>query len=151
MIYTTEYNSPVGRIMIAAKDEALTGLWIENQKYYPASVKEEMKQCDDLAVLVQAKDWLDRYFAGEKPQIRELNLAPVGSEFRRAVWELLTEIPYGEVTTYGKIAGKVAKSLVGTNGSLTGYAGGIDKKIALLTHEGISMDRFFVPKKGTAL
>ena len=59
MIYTTEYNSPVGRIMIAAKDEALTGLWIENQKYYPASVKEEMKQCDDLAVLVQAKDWLD--------------------------------------------------------------------------------------------
>lgn len=102
MIYTTEYNSPVGRIMIAAKDEALTGLWIENQKYYPASVKEEMKQCDDLAVLVQAKDWLDRYFAGEKPQIRELNLAPVGSEFRRAVWEILTEIPYGEVTTYGK-------------------------------------------------
>lgn len=179
MIYTTEYNSPVGRIMIAAKDEALTGLWIENQKYYPASVKEEMKQCDDLAVLVQAKDWLDRYFAGEKPQIRELNLAPVGSEFRRAVWEILTEIPYGEVTTYGKIAGKVAKRLgldrmsaqavggavghnpisiiipchrvVGTNGSLTGYAGGIDKKIALLTHEGISMDRFFVPKKGTAL
>lgn len=179
MIYTTDYNSPVGRIMIAAKDEALTGLWIENQKYYLVSVKEEMEKCGDLAVLVQAKNWLDRYFAGEKPEIRELNLAPIGSEFRRGVWELLTEIPYGEVTTYGEIARKVANRLgldrmsaqavggavghnpisiiipchrvVGTNGSLTGYAGGIDKKIALLTHEGISMDRFFVPKKGTAL
>lgn len=179
MIYTTDYASPVGRILIAAKHEALIGLWIEDQKYFLGSIKEETKTCHELTVLVQAKTWLDRYFGGEKPETKELPLAPEGSEFRKKIWEILMEIPYGEVTTYGEIAEKVAARqgidrmsaqavggavghnpisiiipchrVVGSNGSLTGYAGGIDKKIALLTHEGVSMDKFFVPQKGTAL
>lgn len=179
MIYTTDYASPVGRILIAAKHEALIGLWIEDQKYFLGSIKEETKTCHELTVLVRAKTWLDRYFGGEKPETKELPLAPEGSEFRKRIWEILMEIPYGEVTTYGEIAGKVAARqgidrmsaqavggavghnpisiiipchrVVGSNGSLTGYAGGIDKKIALLTHEGVSMDKFFVPQKGTAL
>ncbi|WP_343082870.1 methylated-DNA--[protein]-cysteine S-methyltransferase [Blautia producta] len=179
MIYTLEYTSPVGRIMIGAKEDALAGLWIENQKYYIGSVKEEMEKCQDLPVLIQAKKWLDRYFAGERPKIRELKLAPSGSEFQKKVWKLLMEIPYGQVTTYGELSRRIAREqgiermsaqavggavghnpisiiipchrVVGSNGSLTGYAGGIEKKIALLEHEGVSMEKFFVPKKGTAL
>ena len=124
-------------------------------------------------------NWLNRYFAGENPAISELALAPIGGTFRQEVWRLLCEIPYGEVTTYGEIARKVAEKLlktnmsaqavggavghnpvsivipchrvVGTNGSLTGYAGGVDKKIWLLTHEGVNVERFTVPTKGTAL
>lgn len=178
MIYTTEYISPVGKVLLAAKDKSLIGLWIENQKYYLYSVKEEMAACDEAEVFVQAKKWLDSYFNSEKPDIKDLNLAPSGSEFRKMVWEILKEIPYGEVITYGEIAKITAKRLglermsaqavggavghnpisiiipchrvVGSNGSLTGYAGGIDKKIALLTHEGVSMDGFFVPKERPA-
>ncbi|MCI9156887.1 MAG: methylated-DNA--[protein]-cysteine S-methyltransferase, partial [Lawsonibacter sp.] len=123
--------------------------------------------------------WLDRYFAGERPAISELPLAPIGSEFRKEVWQVLCEIPYGETTTYGEISQKIAARrglermsaqavggavghnpisiivpchrVVGSNGSLTGYAGGLQKKIKLLTHEGVDMERFFVPQRGTAL
>ncbi|MBS7009368.1 methylated-DNA--[protein]-cysteine S-methyltransferase [Anaerostipes sp.] len=178
MIYTAHYDSPAGRILLAAKDGALAGLWIEHQKYFLGSVKEEQKEQENHPVLVQAKTWLDRYFAGEKPEITELKLSPAGSEFRQAVWEILCQIPYGQVTTYGEISRKIAlKSgrkqmsaqavggavshnpisiiipchrVVGSNGSLTGYAGGIDKKIQLLTHEGADMEGLFIPKKSTA-
>lgn len=129
--------------------------------------------------LTAASDWLNRYFSGEKPLPCELPLAPVGSEFRQCVWKILCEIPYGEVTTYGQIAREAARRLgrpsmsgqavgnavghnpisiiipchrvVGANGSLTGYAGGISKKIQLLTHEGVDLSHFFVPKSGTAV
>lgn len=125
------------------------------------------------------KKWLDRYFNNEKPSIDELPLAPIGTDFRKEVWRILCEIPYGEVITYGEIARKIATSrrinrmssqavggavghnpftiivpchrVVGNNGNLTGYAGGIDKKIKLLTHEGLDMSKFFVPTRGTAL
>lgn len=130
-------------------------------------------------VLEKARDWLDRYFNREAPAISELPLAPIGSEFRQMVWQFLCEIPSGETTTYGEIARKVAARtgkktmsaqavggavghnpisiiipchrVVGTNGSLTGYAGGIDKKIALLQLEGVDTDQFSIPRKGTAL
>lgn len=179
MIYTTHYDSPVGRIMLAAKEDALVGLWIENQKYFLGSLKEEQTERADDPVLLQVTAWLNRYFAGEKPEIAELNLAPAGSEFRRAVWKILCGIPYGQVTTYGEISKKIASlygrekmsaqavggavghnpisiiipchRVIGTNGSLTGYAGGIDKKIQLLHHEGVNMEKMSVPKKGTAL
>ena len=153
-----------GKILLASKDNKLIGLWIEGQKYYLEKLKEEIQEKEDDIILVKAKKWLDRYFKGEKPQISELDLAPIGSDFAKNVWKLLCEIPYGEVTTYGEIAKKVAKIMnksrmsaqavggavghnpisiiipchrvIGTNGSLTGYAGGIDKKIFLLKHEG---------------
>lgn len=179
MLYSMYYDSPIGRLLLAEKEGALAGLWIEGQKYFPDALCEDMEERTDSAILNQTKEWLDRYFKGEKPSIHELSLAPAGSAFRQEVWKLLCEIPYGEVTTYGEISQKIARSrgldrmsaqavggavshnpisiiipchrVVGTNGSLTGYAGGLPRKIRLLTLEGVRMDRLFVPTKGTAL
>lgn len=159
---------------LASCGEYLIGVWLEGQKYFAASVQEKMIENDNLQVFKDAKNWLDRYFAKQKPDIKELPLAPIGNEFRQAVWKILCEIPYGEVTTYGEIAKKIAKIMnksamsaqavggavgknpvsiiipchrvVGTNGSLTGYAGGIDIKVKLLEHEGADMSKMFVPK-----
>lgn len=175
MVYTSYYVSPVGQILLAAKNDALVGLWIENQKYFFGSLKDEQERQEDHPVLIKVRGWLDRYFRGEKPEITELKLAPAGSEFRRAVWDALCQIPYGTVTTYGEIAKKVAEKLgkgqmsaravggavghngvsiiipchrvVGANGSLTGYAGGIDRKIKLLAHEGVDMGKLCNPLK----
>ena len=101
MIYQTSYDSPVGRLVLAEKEGALVGLWTEGQKYFLSSVKEEMEENKESVVLKQTIAWLERYFKKERPQIKELPLAPVGSAFRREVWEMLCEIPYGETTTYG--------------------------------------------------
>lgn len=179
MYYTMGYDSPIGRLLLAERDGALTGLWMEGQKYYCDSLQGERLEKADTEVLHQAGVWLDRYFKGEKPSAGELPLAPEGSAFRREVWKLLCEIPYGEVTTYGEISKKIAAArglsnmsaqavggavghnpisiiipchrVVGTNGSLTGYAGGLEKKIKLLTLEGVDMDKLSVPARGTAL
>ncbi|MBT9775311.1 methylated-DNA--[protein]-cysteine S-methyltransferase [Clostridium sp. MCC353] len=179
MQYTTTYHSPLGSLVLAEKNGALTGLWMEGQKYFLGSVKEEMEEKNDSAIFDQAKEWLDRYFRGEKPSAAELALAPHGSEFRKEVWKILCEIPYGDVTTYGEISKKIAARrglermsaqavggavshnpisiiipchrVVGSDGSLTGYAGGLAKKIQLLTIEGVDMKKLFVPAKGTAL
>lgn len=179
MIYTSTYKSPIGNLLIASKDNKLVGLWMENQKYYLSNFKEEIVEIENLEILVKTKKWLDRYFNGEKPKINELEISPIGSEFRKNVWEILKNIPYGEVITYNDIAKELAKQkgikkmsaqavggavghnpisiivpchrVVGTNGSLTGYAGGIKKKIYLLKHEKVNMDKLFVPTKGTAL
>lgn len=93
MIYTTTYNSLVGNLLIAAKDNKLIGLWIENQKYYLSSFKEEMSEREDVEVLTKTKKWLDRYFNREKPDINELDIKLIGSEFRKNVWEILKTIP----------------------------------------------------------
>lgn len=179
MIRTAHYSSPLGDIMLAEKEEALIGLWIEGQQHFLGSVREEPALRDGSPVLLQTMRWLDRYFSGLKPSVRELRLAPSGSEFRREVWKILCDIPYGELTTYGEIAKKIAAGrkpqkmsaqavggavghnpisiiipchrVVGTDGSLTGYAGGLDKKIKLLTLEGVDLSAFYIPKKGTAL
>lgn len=179
MWYSASYSSPIGRIFLSSSGETLSGLWMEGQKYYCATLEGQGKERPDLPVFVKTMCWLDRYFAGKRPAITELELTPEGSSFRRAVWNILCEIPYGQVTTYGEIArnmaaltGKETMSgqavggavshnpisiiipchrVVGAGGSLTGYAGGIDKKIKLLKHEGVDMTRLFVPKKGTAL
>lgn len=179
MFYSTTYASPVGLITIASDKDHIVGLWIEGQKYHGGTIKEELIERDALPVFDMAKKWLDRYFAGDKPAADELPLAPAGSEFRQNVWNILCQIPYGEVITYGDIAAKMAVQMnrlhmsgqaaggavghnpisiiipchrvVGSNGSLTGYAGGIDVKIKLLELEGVDMSRLFVPKKGTAL
>ena len=167
MFYSTTYPSPLGLITIASTEDALVGLWIEGQKYFIGSLKEPLTEHPDLPILIQTRQWLDRYFAGKQPSLTDLKLAPMGSDFRQLVWSILCQIPYGETTTYGEIAKQVAAELgretmsaqaiggavghnpisiiipchrvVGTNGSLTGYAGGIDKKIWLLNHEGFQL------------
>lgn len=179
MFYSTNYSSPIGTMKLASNGEALVGLWIEGQKYFGDTISEEMVGNDGLPLFEKVKDWLNRYFEGEKPEIPELPLAPIGGEFRQGVWRILCQIPYGEVITYGDIARKMALKMnkssmsaqavgaavgrnpisiiipchrvVGASGSLTGYAGGIEKKIWLLTHEKAGVEHFTVPKKGTAL
>jgi methylated-DNA-[protein]-cysteine S-methyltransferase len=179
MYYSTSYQSPVGTLTFASDGDNLVGLWIEGQKYHGNTIPEEMTEKNDIPVFKTAKNWLDRYFAGEKPAISELPLAPIGGEFRQGVWSILCEIPYGEVITYGDIAKKMAVKMnktrmssqavggavghnpiaiiipchrvVGSNGSLTGYAGGIGTKVKLLELEHVDMSRLFIPKKGTAL
>ena len=179
MTYFSTYDSPLGPISLASQGESLIGAWMEGQKYFAATIRGETCQGQDLPVLRKAKDWLDQYFAGEKPPISSLPLAPQGSPFRQRVWQLLCEIPYGQVTTYGDLARQLAKGagmetmsaqavggavghnpisiiipchrVVGAGGSLTGYAGGLQKKIQLLKLEGVDLQNYFIPQKGTAL
>ena len=179
MYFSTTYPSPVGILTLASDGENLAGLWIEGQKYFGDTIHEAMVEQDSLPVFQAAKGWLDRYFAGKQPSSAELPLHPIGGAFRQGVWQLLCGIPYGKVVTYGDIAKEMAAKLgkktmssqavggavghnpisviipchrvVGANGSLTGYSGGIDKKIKLLELEGADLTRLFVPKRGTAL
>lgn len=165
MIYASYFDSPIGKIHIFERDGALIELRFKGQKDFPADFGTEGRNSPTLS---QAKYWLERYFAGQKPSISELRLEPAGSEFRRAVWEMICRIPYGEVTTYGEIARTIAAKrglvqmsaqavggavghnpipliipchrVVGTNGGLVGYSGGISKKIALLKLEGHLID-----------
>ena len=178
MIYRTDYESPLGRVTLASDGESIVGLWLEGQKYFGDTVNGEMHREDRLAIFAKTRDWLDRYFRGETPAITEILLAPAGNRFRQEVWKILCDIPYGEVMTYGAIARMIAERLgrekmsaqavggavghnpvsiiipchrvVGANGSLTGYAGGIRTKIRLLEHEKADMTGLFVPEKSTA-
>ena len=179
MFYKTFYPSLIGNLTLGSDGDNLVGLWIEGQKYYGGAIAGRMNDKDNIPVFSEAKRWMDRYFSGEKPLISELPLAPVGSAFRQEVWNILCEIPYGTVTTYGDIAKKVAlrmgrKSMssqavggavghnpisivvpchrvVGSNGSLTGYAAGVETKLKLLELEGVDLSNLFLPKKGTAV
>ena len=177
MTFIQHYNSPLGGILLAADEIGLTGLWFNGQKYFARSLPAGYTE-QNTPALSEAKRWLEVYFTGKKPDFMP-PLHIVGSAFRRAVWEILLQIPYGKTTTYGEIARQLAKKqklprvsaqavggavghneisiiipchrVVGINGSLTGYAGGIDKKIKLLELEHTDMSSFFVPKSGTAL
>lgn len=181
MYYSTTYPSPVGLLTLACDNDGknLVGLWMEGQKYHGDTIPETMVEQNDISLFDTTKKWLDRYFAGEKPDISELPLAPIGGKFRQGVWSILCEIPYGEVITYGGIAKKMAVKMnkesmssqavggavghnpisiiipchrvVGSNGSLTGYSGGVKIKTQLLELEGMDMSQFFIPTKGTAL
>lgn len=177
MQYISHYHSPLGNILLAADQIGLTGLWFEGQKYFALYLDKEHEE-KEVPVLQQTKKWLDIYFSGKEPDFK-LPLHFTGTDFQNEVWEILSAIPYGQTTTYGEIAKQIAAKrglarmsaqavggavghneisiivpchrVVGSNGSLTGYAGGIDKKIKLLTLEKVNMDSFFIPKKGTAL
>ena len=145
MVFSTLYGSPLGEMLLSSDGEALTGAWFLGQRYFPAA---PMERRDDLPVFAAARAWLDAYFAGTKPDPRGLPLAPAGSDFQKLVWALLLDIPYGETTTYGALAvgGAVGHNplsvivpchrVVGADGSLTGYAGGLAVKSWLLQHEG---------------
>ena len=176
MTFIQHYDSPLGGILLAADTVGLTGLWFDGQKYFARGLSPEREE-QELPVLLEAKRWLDIYFTGKEPDFLP-PLHPNGAAFRQLVWELLLQVPYGKTTTYGEIACKLAEKqklprmsaqaiggavghneisiiipchrVVGTNGSLTGYAGGVDKKMKLLELEHADMRRFFAPEKGTA-
>ncbi|MDR2615684.1 MAG: methylated-DNA--[protein]-cysteine S-methyltransferase, partial [Oscillospiraceae bacterium] len=101
----------MGRLTLAGDDESLVGLWIEGQKYFGGALPESAAERSEAPVFGAIKDWLDRYFAGEKPDASKLPLAPIGGEFRRGVWDILRTIPYGEVITYGAVAKRLAAVL----------------------------------------
>ena len=170
-MYTLHYDSPLGGILLAADEVGLTGLWFDGEKYFADTLDPEHK-AQETPILREAKRWLDVYFRGQEPDFTP-PLHPIGSPFRQEVWALLLQIPYGQTTTYGALARQLAAKqgktrmsaqavggavghneisliipchrVVGTNGSLTGYAGGIDKKAKLLTLEKIRMEHLFPP------
>ena len=213
MYYYTTYASPLGQMTLAcaADGKNIVGAWLEGQEYFLGSLQAEQGRAKKLPVLEQTCQWLDRYFAGQRPDPRELPLAPAGTAFRRKVWEKLLAIPYGQVVTYGDLAREVAEEgksspkggsknaagtkkaaakaatgakktaaktaagaknsvsqaagagkmsaravggavghnpisiiipchrVIGAGGNLTGYAGGLDKKVALLRLEGVKL------------
>lgn len=159
--YTSVYSSELGDILLAADEIGFTGLWFFGQSYFADTLPTE-QIAQETPILTQAREWLDEYFSGKEPDFTP-TLHPIGSPFRQAVWKLLLQIPYGQTTTYGEIARQLEKlqnrphmsaqavggavghngisiiipchRVVGTKGSLTGYAGGLDKKMALLELE----------------
>lgn len=177
MQYTTKYQSPVGEILLACDEIGLTGLWFKDEKFYALSLDPEHEE-SETPIFCEVKRWLDVYFSGREPDFMP-PIHMIGTPFRLAVWKILTEIPYGKTTTYGEIAKQIAEErglkqmsaqavggavghneisiiapchrVVGTNGSLTGYAGGINIKKELLKLESVNMEHLFVPTKGTAL
>lgn len=152
-------GSPLGNITLAGDGEALSGLWFENQRFYRATLAPNARECMEKDAFEAAIRWLNEYFAGRMPDFMPA-LYPQGSDFRRAVWRELMKIPYGQTTTYGRIAqnmglaragaravgGAVGHNpisvmipchrVLGAGGSLTGYAGGLERKRFLLALEG---------------
>ena len=159
MIYTAHYTSPLGGITLASDGIALTGLYFDGERDFPDLSAAHKK---DLPVFGEAMRWLDLYFAGKEPDFMPV-LNPTGTVFQQAVWEILRTIPYGATTSYGTIARRIEQEtkkrmsaqavggavgrnpisilipchrVIGADGSLTGYAGGLDKKEYLLGLEG---------------
>ena len=156
MLFLTHYASPLGPILLAADETGLTGLWFEGQKYFPSFSGVEYQE-KETPVLTETVRWLDVYFSGKDPGFLP-PLHPQGSPFRQTVWDILLTIPRGQTMTYGEIARRLGvrsaqavggavghnpisilipcHRVVGSDGSLTGYAGGFDRKTRLLQLEG---------------
>ena len=177
MLYYKKVTSPLGDITLRSDGEALTGLWFADDKHYGAKDIAGAALAD-LDVFTQAEEWLAEYFAGREPKV-SVPLKLQGSEFQMQVWRLLQDIPYGRLVTYGDIAKKIAAQkgvarmsaqavggavghnplciivpchrVVGANGSLTGYGGGMWRKVRLLELEKVDISKLTVPTKGTAL
>ena len=109
MVYTCQYQSPMGDILLAADEIGLTGLWFVGQKYFAHTLSDEYIS-QETPILAEAKRWLDVYFSGEEPNFTP-PLHPIGSAFRQDVWQILLQIPYGQTTTYGEIARQLSKCL----------------------------------------
>ena len=156
MLFLTYYASPLGPILLAADETGLTGLWFEGQKYFPSFLGVDYQE-KETPVLTETARWLDVYFSGKDPGFLP-PLHPQGSPFRQTVWDILLTIPRGQTMTYGEIARRLGvhsaqavggavghnpisilipcHRVVGSDGSLTGYAGGFDRKTRLLQLEG---------------
>lgn len=165
MHYETRVGSPLGELCLASDGSSLTGLWMEGQNYFRGSLKEPGERLEELSVWRQTQEWLKAYFAGDKPSPGQLPLAPAGSDFQVSVWKLLCRIPYGQTLTYGQLAQELGEGrnlaravgravgrnpisivipchrVVGAEGRLTGYAGGLERKARLLELEGLKVDR----------
>lgn len=158
MEYVCKLDSPLGTITLSSDGLSLTGLWFEGQKYFAATLSPDA-EARALPVFDETARWLERYFAGQDPGSPP-RLQPSGSEYRRRVWDQLIKIPYGQTICYGEIAAKLGSAaravgsavgrnpisilipchrVVGADGSLTGYAGGMDRKVRLLALEGADM------------
>lgn len=172
MQYINYYSSPLGKITLASNGNELIGLWFEGQKYFGSTLNGEYKQ-KSLPVFEQTAKWLDVYFSGQNPNFTP-PLFLSSTSFRNEVWKILLTIPYGKIMTYGEIAKLMAENrgvekisaqsvggavghnpisiivpchrVVGTDGSLTGYAGGVDIKEKLLKFENVDMSKLFMPK-----
>ena len=190
IVYTSQFNSPLGTITVACDDEAIIGLWFNGQRHFGNILPSKTVEIGEnefrtltvggkaRALLEEARRWLDVYFSGQEPDF----LPPLrydSTPFRKAVCDLMLTIPYGKTMTYGEIADMIATErgvekmsaqavggavghnpislmipchrVVGTNGSLTGYGGGIARKAKLLKLENADMTDLFIPTKGTAL
>lgn len=156
MLFLTHYASPLGPILLAADETGLTGLWFEGQKYFPSFLGVDYQE-KETPILTETVRWLDVYFSGKDPGFLP-PLHPQGSPFRQAVWNILLTIPRGQTMTYGEIARRLGvrsaqavggavghnpisilipcHRVVGSDGSLTGYAGGVERKARLLQLEG---------------
>lgn len=173
MQYVNRYQSPLGGILLAADEAGLTGLWFEGQKYFARSLEGEGEE-RELPVFAGAKRWLDVYFSGREPNF-QLPLHFGGTDFQNEVWETLCTIPYGQTVTYGAIAERLAAKrgiprtsaravggavghnrisilvpchrVIGSGGTLTGYAGGLERKAALLKLEGVKLTCPVTPGK----
>lgn len=172
MQYITKYKSPLGEILISSDTIGITGLWFIGQKYFASHLDSHYEE-KETPILKEVKKWLDIYFNGQEPNFK-LPLHFIGTSFQKEVWEILYTIPYGKTMSYSSIANIIAKRkgikkmsaqaiggavsknpisiiipchrVVGTKGNLTGYAGGIDKKISLLKLEQSYNEEFYLPK-----
>ena len=173
MLYLTQQASPVGQLTLVSDGDRLKGLWMEDNRFFLAALKGQSLQNDPrLALFAHVKNWLESYFAGQKPMVTGFDLAPHATPFQAIVYELLSKIAYGQSISYGELAKQTAKRLgkpkmsaqavgqalgrnpiaiiipchrvLGTNGSLTGHAGGIDKKARLLELEKADIDKLFI-------
>lgn len=177
MQYKSYYQSPLGEILLAADEFGLNGLWFEGQKYFASRLRSDSQE-QELPIFEQTKDWLDLYFSGKEPDFTP-TLHPEGSDFQLKVWELLWKVPYGSIITYGEIAAQATTGypgagrgsaravggavghnpisilipchrVIGVNGSLTGYAGGIERKKALLKLERGDIEPLLISKKSSS-
>ncbi len=173
MQYIDFYSSPVGELMLACDEMGLLGVWFKGKQHYASVLKkDEPTEQKRVPLLEETRKWLDVYFQGKNPNFMP-KISLRGSEFQLAVWSILEKIPYGGVVTYGDLAKEIAKErgirrmsaqavggavgrnpvsilvpchrVVGANGNLVGYGGGIEKKIELLKLEGIDMTKYHLP------
>lgn len=170
--YQTNYESSLGTLILTSDGNALTGVYF-GQKELGVSQQEKTIEREDLPIFQVVRQWLDGYFKGEQPEI-SFELAPKGTPFQQKVWQQLKEIPYGQTITYGEIARKIAQEMgkekmssqavggavgsnpisiiipchrvIGKNGSVTGYGGGVERKLALFVLEKVAQETYFVPK-----
>lgn len=157
-LFFTELASPLGMLLLASDGTALTGLYMNGQPL------PQWERRDDLGIFRAAGRWLEAYFRGQPGDPKEIPMKAEGTSFQKRVWELLLDIPYGQVRTYGSIARQLAEEMgkkhmsaqavgqaagknpigilipchrcVGAGDRLTGYAGGLENKLWLLRHEG---------------
>ena len=173
MDYTHHYESPLGGITLASDGEAIIGLWFDGQKHFADTLEHENTE-KEMPVFYMAERWLDQYFSGREPDFTP-PLSMRTTAFRRAVWEIMLDIPYGKTMTYGEIAERIAEikgfmrmsaravggavghnaisliipchRVVGSDGNFTGYAGGIGRKVKLLELEKADMTKLYVPDR----